>query len=195
MINNFNDLIMDIDNTNNNNYLNKLYIKDLTGLFNSSQSTQIQSQVNPRLPRNIGIRKWSPISGAGVVYEFDRGVIGIDPTGNIKKEILDGTDKHHSDATIRITNKFGHNLKETEYPFQAGMNSMAVGILIIQLEGNNAQVYFPEVITAIQQQQLIEILDKRGKFNFNYICGQRLAENVSADDVISFSETIKSKTK
>ena len=57
----------------------------------------------------------SPVSYAGVIYEWNRGVIAVDSEGREEKENLDKKFfSHHVDATIRASRRLGSIIGETE---------------------------------------------------------------------------------
>lgn len=120
----------------------------------------------------------APISDAGVVYKYDRGVIGIDQYG--KKEEIDLDEFNissggHSLATLFIGCLLNKECKEKYEslpimtPFESGKIISDYGIYIIQLEGDSMYVYNPETPTDIQKKALQEELDVRTNFKIEYI--------------------------
>ena len=138
---------------------------------------------------------WSPVSWAGVVYEWNRGVIGISVDGEVVKEKLDGTINHHADATIRIAEELGSPIEDTTAPFEAAINCNKNGLLIFQSEGDNAFVYFPDEISEEQLSELKNIIAPRGEFSFSFTHKENIYEEQKASDVIAFATKICSLEK
>ena len=127
---------------------------------------------------------------SGVVYEWNRGVIGISDSGEVLKEKLDGTINHHSDATVRIARGLGVIISDTTAPFEAAVNATKDNLIIFQSEGDNAFVYFPKEISSSQYEQLENILLPRDSFNFSFTYGEDIYEELSCDAVLDFSKKI-----
>ena len=138
---------------------------------------------------------WSPFSLAGVVYEWNRGVIGISIDGEVVKESLDGTSNHHADATGRIADKLGSPIANTTAPFEAAISCNANGLLIFQSEGNNAFVYFPEEISEYQLSALKDIVAPRSNFIFSFTHQGNIYEDQRAQSVIEYASRICSAEK
>ena len=184
------DLIYD-NYKKNNNYDNDKYInyyKDLDSFSNLFKP--IQRPPRQPIQRPSGQTRWSPVSSAGIKYEWDRGVIGISKSGEVQKEELDGTLNHHADATIRIANSFGHTILNTANPFAAAVDSAKEGLLIFQSEGDNAFVYFPDTITEKQLDALIEIITPRADFNFGFSHREEVFDVQTMDDVLNYARRI-----
>lgn len=130
---------------------------------------------------------WSPMSLAGKVYEWNRGVIGISYDGEVEKENLDGTNNHHADATYRVSQKLGVNIPLIIEPFQAGLNAIEQGLVILQTEGDNCFVYFPQVISEEQLDKIKASITPRKDFNFSFIHGEEIFEDVPYDIVINYA--------
>ena len=112
---------------------------------------------------------WSPISIAGVVYKFNRGVIGIDREGNVTERVLDGTWNHHSEVTAEVADLIDlAPYEKYNRPFQNGLLAAKNGVLIIQLEGDSALVYLPDELS---QEQLLKLnleMEPRKNFTISY---------------------------
>ena len=135
---------------------------------------------------------WSPQSWEGKVYEWNRGVIGIDYDGNIEKESLDtDINAHHGDATIRISEKLGVHLSDDHpiNPFATAIEANNGGLVIIQTEGNCAFVYLPSNITNEQIEKLNECLQPREGFIFQFTYNGLIYDddNITYQDIINFA--------
>lgn len=133
---------------------------------------------------------WSPVSNAGTIYEWNRGVIGISYDGEVEKEKLDGTINHHADATIRISRKLGANLDMETLPFKAGLDANESGILILQFEGDKCFVYFPNDITKEQNDELTKILTPRANFEYSFIHRDQIFEEQNLQSVLSYASDL-----
>ena len=156
----------------------------------SQQPTQTPSVQLPHGSSYNANNMWSPVSSAGTVYEWNRGVIGISYDGVIEKEKLDGTFNHHADATVRVSNLLGANLAMIDMPFQAGLDAKEQGILILQSEGDNCFVYFPDNITKAQQVELVKAITPRSSFTYSFVHKDEIFEDQQAQDVISYATTL-----
>ena len=129
---------------------------------------------------------WSPTSTAGVVYQWNRGVIAIGAGGEMETEVLDGTTNHHADATVRLSSLLGVNIPNTTAPFEAAINSSNEGLIIFQAEGDNSFVYLPKSITAEQLESLKEIITPRANFNISFTHDELIFENVSVQELLKY---------
>lgn len=89
------------------------------------------------------MRNWSPVSYAGKVYEFDRGLFCIS-RNRTRKYDLDSGSLHHGDATIIATFEvLGQSIPNTrrahdavhsyaEKPFEAGVLASKAGVTTVQ---------------------------------------------------------------
>ena len=157
------------------------------------QPTQTPSVQLPQGSSFDASKMWSPISSAGTVYEWNRGVIGISYDGMIEKETLDGTFNHHADATVRVSNLLGANISMIDMPFQAGIAAKEQGILILQSEGDNCLVYFPDDITVSQQTELAKAIAPRSNFTYSFVHKDEIFEDQQAQDVLSYANSFISK--
>ena len=155
-----------------------------------SQSNQTTSVQRPQGSLYNASNMWSPVSSAGRIYEWNRGVIGISYDGIIEKEKLDGTYNHHADATVRVSRALGANLAMIDMPFQAGLDAKEQGILILQSEGDNCFVYFPDNITKAQQVELVKAITPRSSFTYSFVNKDEIFEDQQAQDVISYATTL-----
>ena len=156
----------------------------------SQQPTQTPSVQLPHGSSYNANNMWSPVSSAGRIYEWNRGVIGISYDGMIEKEKLDGTFNHHADATVRVSNLLGANMAMIDMPFQAGLDAKEQGILILQSEGDNCFVYFPDNITKAQQVELVKAITPRSSFTYSFVHKDEIFEDQQAQDVISYATTL-----
>ena len=157
----------------------------------SVQQTGTTSQLQGRVYDARGM--WSPKSNAGTIYEWNRGVIGIAFNGSIAKEKLDGTDSHHADATVKIASSLGTPIDTTSAPFEAAINCANQGTLIFQSEGDNAFVYFPEIISKEQVSALTNEILPRDMFNFSFTHRGEIFEEQDYQSVINYANTIQVK--
>lgn len=135
--------------------------------------------------RNLDI----PFYGSNI-YEWNRGVIGIEESGRTIKENLDVTDSHHAVATIRITRQFGKEIETTISPFEAGLESTKEGIIIIQTEKDCALIYFPNQITNEQFESLKTSLEPRANYSFSLIYQNRIIDEVNIFGIIELASSI-----
>ena len=155
------------------------------------QSTTSQQALNSR----TATTGWSPTSIAGVVYKFNRGVVGIDRDGNVTERVLDGTWDHHSEVTAEIGNLT--NLSPTERytrPFENGLLASEGGTLIIQLEGDSALVYLPNELTEEQLTKLNLEITPRSNFAISFTHDGNIYEddNINGQALISFCQNLVS---
>ena len=155
------------------------------------QSTTSQQALNSR----TATTGWSPTSIAGVVYKFNRGVVGIDRDGNVTERVLDGTWDHHSEVTAEIGNLT--NLSPTERytrPFENGLLASEGGTLIIQLEGDSALVYLPNELTDEQLTKLNLEITPRSNFAISFTHDGNIYEddNINGQALISFCQNLVS---
>ena len=146
----------------------KHFIKDKIDKYMKATSlNSIFKQRSAQTPGPTNVTRWSPQSSAGLVYEWDRGVIAIGDDGTVIKEKLDGTLNHHADATIRVANQLGITLEPTNQPYLAGCEASANNLVVFQSEGNDALFYLPESISDAQAQAIEEIAAPRKNFSFS----------------------------
>ena len=156
-------------------------------------------------------RMWSPVSDAGKVYKWVRGVIGIGRDGRVVENNLDISKNvdGHGGATVEIIKTLtglefdtagGNNLNgrvalfNFPSPFESAINGAEAGLVIFQSEGNNAFVYFPDTITSEQYRKLVNIITPRYRFTFSFTYGKEIYEEQTASDVLSFANKIFSVT-
>lgn len=154
-----------------------------------------QQMVRPQGTQYDASRMWSPIGSAGVVYQWNRGVIGISYDGKIETENLDRTFGHHADATVKISRYLGVAIPMTTMPFQAGVDAKDNGILLLQLEGDNCLVYFPDNITDVQLNELIKILSPRQKFTFSFVYKDEMFENQNVQSLLLYAANFVSQLR
>ena len=133
----------------------------------ASNNTNNQNNPNAQLNgRQVDTGKmWSPQSGAGVVYEFNRGVYGIGADKFYRKNI-DRTSLHHADQTSSIILEDTGIDKEFDNPFEAAVSAVGYGIVIVQLEGSECFIYLPNSVNDYQRKELENILRPRNGFHF-----------------------------
>lgn len=141
---------------------------------------------------NFRNRLWgSPRDFSGTVYQFNRGVIGINVDGKIAISIIDQTNLHHNDATRQVSAELGfpsNQLHST--PFEAGEEAAQNGIVLIQLEGAAALVYLPDEIQEEQQSSLKEVLDPRQRFEFSFTHqGQIYTDDITLDTLLQYTSS------
>ncbi len=128
----------------------------------------------------------SPKSDAGVVYEWDRGVIAIDSEGQIVKERLDGTDNHHADATVRLSSIVGIDINPTTQPYEAGCEAANNNLVILQSEGDGALFYLPDEINEEQARSIEEIAAPRKNFNISFAYKGVPTDDISYEELMTF---------
>lgn len=147
------------------NFINNIELENL----NNSEFELLEQT----LSENIG-----PKSEAGIVYKYNRGVIGIDKDGKEAEINIDNFDSNsggHSVATLYVGCLLNKECKEKYHslpiltPFESGKIISDYGIYIIQLEGDSMYVYIPENPTDIQKRVLQEEIDLRSNFKVEYI--------------------------
>ena len=204
--NNLNNIQYIIDPTNNNNNIYKEYYNDraidtnlihekIENFKNAKSLSSIFNKINRgTIPtQNImDVTRWSPQSNAGLVYEWNRGVIAISTDGTVIKENLDGTSNHHADATVRVSNQLGIPLNPTDQPYLAGCIASSNNLVIFQSEGDNALFYLPESISEEQAQAIEEIAAPRSNFTFSIAYMEVPYDNLSYDNLMRF---VQEKTR
>ena len=129
------------------------------------QTTPQTSSIKPTPITNPN-QLWSPVSGAGVIYKYNRGVIGIEIDGTKHEIIFDGTFRHHNEATAEIGIKTNCPVTDKyANPFLNGMEVSKQGTIIIQLEGDSILVYLPEMISNEQYIALEYEVNPRSNFS------------------------------
>ena len=140
--------------------------------------------------------RWSPISLTGKIYDFNRGVIGIDKNGQKYKIILDGTKRHHSDATAEIGIRTNCTIKNRNAgPFEIAIEIANQGVTIIQLEGNSMLIYLPDEMTHKQLESLKTETAPRKKFELSFTYKDYIYDNVNTDDLYTMYQNILPKEK
>ncbi len=138
----------------------------------------------------------SPVSKAGLIYEWNRGVIAVASDGTEEKENLDQTRNHHVDATIRVSRRLGSIIGATQSPFEAAINATEDGLLIFQSEGDKALVYLPDTPSQQQIESLTRMLEPRKMFQFSFTYGEEIFEDdedknikITAEDIIKYAKS------
>lgn len=140
--------------------------------------------------------KWSPISLTGKIYDFNRGVIGIDKNGQKHKIILDGTNLHHNDATGEIGIRTNCTIKNRNAgPFEIAIEIANQGVTIIQLEGNSMLIYLPDEMTHKQLESLKTETAPRKNFKLSFTYKDYIYDNVNTDDLYTMCHNILPKEK
>ncbi len=140
---------------------------------------------------------WSPISNAGNIYEWSRGVISIGKDGTIAKENLDSRiGAHHGGATVRTLINLDITIEIDEFradiePFPSGVEGAKKGAIVFQSEGNEVLLYFPESITEEQLESLSSVLTPRENFNYSFTHNEEIFSDKSLQEVIEFSANIR----
>ena len=168
-------------------------IEKLLGKNANLDNVQSDKQLTGR--RYDASTSWSPVSDAGVIYEWNRGVIAVDSEGREEKENLDKKFfSHHVDATIRVSRRLGSIIGETESPFEAAINATEDGLLIFQSEGDKAFVYLPDTPSLQQIESLTRMLEPRKMFQFSFTYGEEIFEDdedknikITAEDIIKYA--------
>ena len=130
-----------------------------------AQAQQQTPTQTPSLTSRTATTGWSPMSIAGTIYKFNRGVIGIDYEGETHEIILDRTARHHNEATAEK------------------------GTLTIQLEGDSMLVYLPKEMTTEQYNKLVSEVTPRSNFTISFTHDGQIYDdnNVTASALLSFS--------
>lgn len=164
-----------------------------------AQKTSVVAQ--PTMPKpTMAIldtkNRWSPISLTGKIYDFNRGVIGIDKNGQKYKIILDGTKRHHSDATAEIGIRTNCTIKNRNAgPFEIAIEIANKGVTIIQLEGNSMLIYLPDEMTHKQLESLKTETAPRKNFELSFTYKDYIYDNVNTDDLYTMCHNILPKEK
>lgn len=184
-INNIKDENIGIEKENI--YINKYFDDDINSF------SKLIGQVN--FARGTSAtNRWSPISNAGIIYKYDRGVIGIGINGEKKEIILDRTFRHHNDATMEIGELLQSPADTPDLnPFAVAVDVVSKGAIIIQLEGNSIFIYLPDTISLEQYQILLTEINPRRVFETIafYHNGEVYDEiDITMDKVIDFCNSI-----
>lgn len=173
----------------------------------TSAQTQAQTQAQaqqqtptqtPSLTSRTATTGWSPMSIAGTIYKFNRGVIGIDYEGEIHEIILDRTTRHHNDATAEIGTLTNCPVSDKYAgPFENGLEVSEQGTLIIQLEGDSMLVYLPKEMTTEQYNKLVSEVTPRSNFTVSFTHDGQIYDdnNVTASALLSFSQNLTASTR
>ena len=165
------------------------------------QQQQAQAQTpaqTPNLTSRIATTGWSPISTAGTIYKFNRGVIGIDYEGETHEIILDRTARHHNEATAEIGTLTNCPVSDKYAgPFENGLEVSEQGTLIIQLEGESMLVYLPKEMTTEQYNKLVSEVTPRSNFTVSFTHDGQIYDdnNVTASALLSFSQNLTASTR
>lgn len=157
------------------------------------------------------MKRWSPISFAGKVYEFNRGVICIGER-QTEKYSLDRGIFHHGDATIiaflslcseRFTldaNTCKIISSYADKPFEAGTLAASSSNVLIQLEGDEVLLFLPDSINEYQVIELYNIVEPRKSFHFSLYHMGNVYDNISYEGIMKIIKVyalylIKTQTK
>lgn len=162
------------------------YYKSATDLNSIFKDLFKPKQPTTTRPRVVTTTNWSPQSDAGVVYEWDRGVIAIGTEGQIVKEQLDGTDNHHADSTVRLSSIVGIDINPTTHPYEAGCEAANNNLVILQSEGDGALFYLPDEKSKEQAIAIEEIAAPRKNFNISFAYKGVPTDNISYEELMTF---------
>ena len=162
------------------------YYKSATDLNSIFKDLFKPKQPTTTRPRVVTTTNWSPQSDAGVVYEWDRGVIAIGTEGQIVKEQLDGTDNHHADSTVRLSSIVGIDINPTTHPYEAGCEAANNNLVILQSEGDGALFYLPDEKSKEQAIAIEEIAATRKNFNISFAYKGVPTDNISYEELMTF---------
>ena len=152
---------------------------------------------------------WSPL-GYRKIYKYYQGIIGITDNGDCIEEEV-GLLEHHYNRIISVVNSFASKYpndkkyqelqietrKTDNNPFLAGLKCSEHGILIILIEGESSQIYFPGTISQEQFNTLLGLLNDLKGLNFRFLYDDEefyecilpethKARKLNSDDVINF---------
>lgn len=147
--------------------LKQLFANDIGSITQSniSQKQTPMPNITPKSVREVS-NLWSPVSSSGVVYKFNRGVIGIDKNGRKIEIIFDRTNRHHNEATAEIGRRTNCIVgRPNGNPFTLGVEVGKQGTIIVQLEGDSMLVYMPEQINQQQYNSLLSEINPRRSFS------------------------------
>ena len=165
---------------------------------NQQQTPTQTSAQTPNLTSRTATTGWSPMSIAGTVYKFNRGVIGIDYEGETHEIILDRTARHHNEATAEIGTLTNCPVSDKYAgPFENGLEVSEQGTLIIQLEGDSMLVYLPKEMTTEQYNKLVSEVTPRSNFTVSFTHDGQIYDdnNVTASALLSFSQNLTASTR
>ena len=162
------------------------YYKSATDLNSIFKDLFKPKQPTTTRPRVVTTTNWSPQSDAGVVYEWDRGVIAIGTEGQIVKEQLDGTDNHHADSTVRLSSIVGIDINPTTHPYEAGCEAANNNLVILQSERDGALFYLPDEKSKEQAIAIEEIAAPRKNFNISFAYKGVPTDNISYEELMTF---------
>ena len=163
-----------------------------------AQAQQQTPTQTPSLTSRTATTGWSPMSIAGTIYKFNRGVIGIDYEGETHEIILDRTTRHHNEATAEIGTLTNCPVSDTYAgPFENGLEVSEQGTLIIQLEGDSMLVYLPKEMTTEQYNKLVSEVTPRSNFIVSFTHDGQIYDdnNVTASALLSFSQNLTTSTR
>lgn len=169
----------------------------LNPINNNKKLFKLQTNGKPLLD---AANRWGPVSDAGLIYEFDRGVIAIKKNGETIKKPLDYDTPHHHLATWCIINNqsliYPDNVDERDKfwklydeairkgPVEIGIDGAEKGWVIFQLEGDCITSFIPTDMNLEQLYSLLIVLAPRKKFNISFWHDGEIHENTEVIDYI-----------
>ena len=129
------------------------------------------------------------------VYEWVKGVIGIDIDGLVIKNSLDNTDINYAVSTKEVINKIDKIKINSENLFQVGVIGSNNGLIIFQSNKEDALVYLPLEITKKQFDSLQGIIVPRGGFNYSFVHNNSIFENKSANELLNYANNLVVSSK
>lgn len=124
------------------------------------------------------------------IYEWNRGVIGINTDGEVAKVNLDGTKDNQAHATVSVVRDLNCEIEDTNYPFANGAIGAANGFVIVQTEWKFAFIYFPNIFTKEQLEKLREVVMPRDKFEFSFVHQGQVFEEYKSEDIMNYATKI-----
>lgn len=143
------------------------------------------------------MKRWSPVSFTGKVYEFNRGVICIGER-QTEKYSLDRGFFHHGEATIiaalsadgvrfSINESLIRGISSySEKPFEAGVLVSKSNNVLIQLEGDEVLLFLPDSMNEYQALQLYKVIKPRLSFHFSLYHAGNVYDNISYKGIRTF---------
>ena len=129
------------------------------------------------------------------VYEWVKGIIGIDIDGLVIKKNLDNTDINYATSTKEVINKIDKVKFDNENLFQVGVIGSDNGLIIFQSNKEDAIVYLPLEITKKQFDSLQGVIIPRGGFNYSFVHNSSIFENMNANELLNYANNLVVSSK
>lgn len=127
-------------------------------------------------------------SNAGIVYQFDHGIMVIASNGKKTTETFDDS-SYHGNVVYESAKKLGQEYSKVDNSNDMnGFSAAKIGLLTIYFEGNDCLIFFPNRLTQYQLEELIAAINPRKKdFTFHFARGEDYFDDIAGDKVIDYA--------